>query len=465
LECAKNNGKNREGRKVEIMSFLVFVVSSKKIGDEYYLTGLTENEKVFLVSKGNVKPGEIVEVDGKKKKDIFYVSTAEIKEKSESKEFLNRVRKLIEKNSEVLNEKNIFDDKIIKAMNNKICEIAEKIKESIFLNKPIIVRYHNDCDGICSAIALRKAIGKNSKFILNKFPYYRQYDMEKDLSEIKSLDYEFLNPLFIACDFGSNEECEESYKKLISEGFEIIVIDHHPPSINFNELKVNIINPHLFGGNSNYTAGLIASEVAYKILGEEGDLKKIISYSFAGDRSKFSYSDEDNKYALVLDYLCSRKSVDEVMDLLKDKEQITAIYAELTEKIESIKGFVLKKIKKKKVDQITLILINTDKIVKEGEYPTKGDIVGIVHDEILKKVEGVITIGYGKRSLNIRIDDKAISLGYDATKIIDSIKSENKEMIESAGGHKAAAGVRVKDDYSKLILKSLIEKIKKGGMA
>ncbi len=464
-----------KSKKSEKVSFLVFIISNKRIGDEFYLTGLTRNEKIFLVSKGNIKPGEIIEVeDYRKQGDVYYINTATIKEKE--KEFIKFVKKLIERNSEIKIKENLFNDKLIRSMNDKICEIASEVKRSIFLNKPIVVRYHNDCDGICSAISLRKVIGKNSRFILNKFPYYRKQDMERDLMEIKNLDYEFLNPVFIACDFGSNEECIDSYKRLIYEGFEIIIIDHHPPSLNFEELNINersrikILNPHLFGGGSDYTSGLLASEVAYKISGKNEENKKyfgkIISYSFAGDRSKFSYGGEDSKYALVLDYLCSRKSVDEIMDTIENKEEVTSIYTELLEMIESTKGFAMKKIKKKKINEITLILINTDKLVREGDYPTKGDIVGIIHDEILKKSKGIITIGYGKRSFNIRIDERALSLGYDAIDIIKSIKSESKEIIESAGGHKAAAGIRIKEGHSKLILKSLIEKIKeRGGMA
>ncbi|MCS7109827.1 MAG: DHHA1 domain-containing protein, partial [Candidatus Micrarchaeota archaeon] len=80
------------------------------------------------------------------------------------------------------------------------------------------------------------------------------------------------------------------------------------------------------------------------------------------------------------------------------------------------------------------------------------------------KKSPVVTIVYTGRNISLRANAGAIEAGIDLSKAISQLKNEMLHGIESGGGHRAAAALRVKQGYIKEALerftKLLSEQIK-----
>jgi len=375
------------------------------------------------------------------------------------------IEEYIDSNTKVLKPSLIFSDPVMKLLSKGFDEAAMRILKAIFLHRPIILRHHNDTDGICSGLAIYLAIStaKNVRVITNKYPAYRMVEAEQDANRFHQSDAEYLSPLLIVCDVGSSVESFDSYDYVKKEGFEIIIIDHHPPSPGVEKHVDLIVSPYLVpGGGTSYTTGLLASEVSQRIAKVE--LHDLSFIAMVGDRSMLEFEKKDRylKYAIALDYLVSMKdpSIEEIARNFLDKEAMETNYMLAMERIDTVKGSLMRKVKTKNFTDVSVFLISTDKEFANGHFPSRGMMANIVSDEMALSLKTpAITISHGKRNINMRFNKPALEEGWSGAELVKQIREELPNAMESGGGHPGAASIRINRGFTKIILDQLLKDI------
>lgn len=445
------------------------ITSVRKTDDTFLFSAITEKEKIVILSKEYFKPGSVVEVEGermiKEVPEIEAKSVRELKKKrAEAAE--RKINKFIEENTRPNTTGPIFADKIIQKLEGELNKVAWMIKKAVFLNRPIIFRYHGDTDGVCAALAIYFSISvaRNFKMILNRTPYYRTIDCQSDIYSLHTYDAEYMSPLLILIDFGASEESKDALRLAKKEGFEIAIIDHHPPSKDIKQFVDAFASPYAVGGSSDYVAGLLACEIAQRIVNV--DLHDLYLIALAGDRSKLPWSLENHKDAIALDFIVSysktAQSIDAIAKLFLDKEYMSIAYTQAMEKQEQLRKRLLRKTKRKRIGKTEIFLIDTDGEYVEGEYPGRGEMASLVHDELTKGLQvPAMTIGHGKRSINMRVNKVGIEEGINSSILVENVKKELMDAVEAGGGHPSAAGIRVRKGFAKIVLNQLLKEIEK----
>ena len=186
---------------------------------------------------------------------------------------------------------------VLNRLKPKMREAAQKIRRAILDGRTVLLRHHNDADGICSGVAMEKAIvplieyanpSNDAQYYYfkrspSKAPFYELEDVVKDLSfalEDQERHGQKL-PLIVLLDNGSTEEDITALMQAKIYDIEVVVIDHHSPgellsveekngeivgaTVAVDEYVDTHVNPYLVGGDSQLTAGALASEVAHMI--------------------------------------------------------------------------------------------------------------------------------------------------------------------------------------------------------
>ena len=132
-------------------------------------------------------------------------------------------------------------------------EAARRIRRAILDGRTILLRHHNDADGICSGVAMEKAIvpliqkenpSNDAEYYYfkrspSKAPFYELEDVVKDLSfalEDQERHGQKL-PLIVLLDNGSTEEDIVALMQAKIYDIEVVVIDHHSPG---DLIKTNV---------------------------------------------------------------------------------------------------------------------------------------------------------------------------------------------------------------------------------
>jgi RecJ-like exonuclease len=367
---------------------------------------------------------------------------------------------------------------VLTRMKADIEHAAEMIKKSVAASSPILLRYHGDCDGICSALsfylAIKELVGEK------EFPDYRKkllvfknpsaiYDLRSvldDLELIRNMNSQ-ATPLALLTDFSVNNESMDSLKALRKAGFDILIADHHPLIPEASQLAT-LVSPWVHGGSSDYSAGLIAGEIARRLKPFE-DLDELQRIALTGDKSKLLQPDEElTRKALVLDFVASSSDYAESLELyhsiLKDPKNVESIYKKAVKRIELAKKDAARYVKVKEFDNgFRLVLIRLDRL-RSGEFPGKGKMCGEIHDDFDRKLDApLVTVGYGDRMMHFRANSKAREAGFNANRLIGELKSEMNNAIESGGGHDVAAGLRVNAGFERMVLEDIIKKVREIG--
>ncbi|MEM3555380.1 MAG: DHH family phosphoesterase [Candidatus Micrarchaeia archaeon] len=359
---------------------------------------------------------------------------------------------------------------IIKKMGGAFEKAAELIGATLNSKEPILMRYHGDCDGICAALSIylsmKEMLGgdfeeqrKRMLIFKNQTAVYELRSVVDDLELMRNMGGK---PLAVLLDFSMNEESADSLKALRKAGFSVLVVDHHP----VDEVgDVVLISPWLYGGNSDYSAGLLAGKIAEKLKQFDG-LEELERVSLAGDKSKLiKPSEEEERKALVLDYMASDSYFAESLEMyysnLRNPKAVDSIYQKAMRRIERVKNDALRYAKVKELGNgFKLVVVRLDK-VKSGEFPPKGKICNEVLSEFGKEEVPVVVIGHDERAFHFRANGKAKEAGFNANYIIKELKGEMSEMIESGGGHDVAAGLRANEGFERMVLEEIVKKIER----
>jgi len=139
------------------------------------------------------------------------------------------------------------------------------------------------------------------------------------------------------------------------------------------------------------------------------------------------------------------------------------LYEVASEKLETATVSALKDVKEKKYPKLLLVTFDLDKFCTSKEFPAKGKLAGSVFDLYAKGGKSVVVLGTGERVFNFRVSPAAHKAGFNAAKIIEELKAEFTDAIESGGGHQVAASIRVKKGYDKIMFDALMKKIEQVG--
>ncbi len=446
------------------------VIRTFEAKGSFYSTVLDDSGKVKICSDEQQRVGSLVTATGKVSKHgtSLEMEAREVVLLSEGQEELaRRIDAFVESRCRPVEAPMLIQDGITKSLQHLVLECAVRLLRASFLFRPIVARYHGDADGIAGALALSRAItSRGGRFVSSQNPQtvYEVPDAIRDINLVRSFGESTLGPLAVMVDSGSGEESADAIGLLKGAGFEVVLIDHHPLSAQVSENADCILSPMLVGATSYYTAGLLAGEVARAIGGPDpSELQRI---SLAGDKSGLVVLDQEcKKKALALDYLGKyskfQSNLEFYESVLSNEKMLASVQDQARQKLEKAVRLARESLKVKELrNGVRLCTVNLDKAFKPGSFPGKGILCGALHDQVASEMKGpIVTVGYSGRLVSMRANAEARERGFDANEMINQIKRELINSIESGGGHDVAASVHVSEGFENIVLEEVFRHI------
>ncbi|MCK5345750.1 MAG: hypothetical protein KAR20_20210, partial [Candidatus Heimdallarchaeota archaeon] len=329
-------------------------------------------------------------------------------------------------------------------------------RRAFFESQPIIIRHHNDCDGISAGIAVELSLRQLwidtyqqidedklrhlIKRTVNKPPFYDPLDAVRDVNFALEDENRFGDklPLVIMLDTGSSEESLFSYKLLQTYGMEVMVVDHHFPSASVQEVVSNHLNNYYAGGDYNICTGMLGVELARFVNpAVTNDIIHIPAIAGIGDRVKGEEFDQYLEIAKQRNYTESFLSdiaiaVDYQAYFLKfspgrllltdlfgikgtDERQLAFVKLLATEARDLLEKQLLISLEYCQEtalpNGIQLAILDVEQFASRFDYPPPGKITGSLFDHLgrLNSKKPLVTIGLGPdfaifRSQHVKLD-------------------------------------------------------------
>ncbi|WP_296860868.1 DHH family phosphoesterase [uncultured Methanobrevibacter sp.] len=455
--------------------------------------------------KTQIESSSMVKLEGTKKDDILKLIDDALNEKAkpEDVEFLVK--------SDILNK-----------LKPKMREAAQKIRRAILDGRTVLLRHHNDADGICAGVAMEKAVvplieeinpSNDAQYYYfkrspSKAPFYELEDVVKDLSfalEDQERHGQKL-PLIVLLDNGSTEEDIVALMQAKIYDIEVIVIDHHSPgdllavdevdgeivgaTVAVDEYVDTHVNPYLVGGDSQLTAGALAAEVAHIVNPEvKGLIQHLPAIAALGDRAEcgevyqyleLAYEKNFTKEHLAkvaecidfesyfLRFMNGRGIMDTILavdNFDKHYKMIDALYAEYEKRIDTQLKAVLPNIKKTQLENgIYFNLIDVEKYAHKFTFPAPGKTCGFVHDRMIKELgedKPIVTLGHGPDFGVFRATDAVNEeFGFNVNDIVSNLTVKVPSAGVDGGGHECAGSVKYIEGLGEDVLSEIVNEVK-----
>lgn len=449
-----------EGQKIELDA----VITRSHFTKSGYLYKITDGSYTFsLVSSSNHQIGEVLRVVGVVE-DLSDFRIREEKSSAYSGDEELKVRKSIEqkvlKSIKIDELPLMLDCELTQHLKPKFHEVARALIASQKLGRYLLLRFHSDADGISGAFALTQFLRCNA--LQQNSAIYSEKDAIRDLS---TMHHEY-RPLVVLLDFGANKESEDGLKLLKAGGVEIVIIDHHPPIENINNYATIFLSPWAVSSDdssSKYPAGYLACEVA-RVVGSTANLEELALISCAGDKSDILPVDENARdKALVLDYLAIYSAYGNNLNfyrsVFENSELFNSMLVQARDKIANIVKAVKPSMKQFDLNGVGVFVVELERAIKQNEFPSRGKIATYIF-ESLGNNSPVVVIGYGNRSVMMRINQLALDRGIAGDKLAVKIKDTMRDFVEAGGGHAKAAAIRVKEGFANSVIDALLKEIK-----
>lgn len=482
--------------------------------------------------------GDIVEVTGEINQHNGEIqiesNNIEKLEENLAKKMRTLINKALDEKSEPEDVDFLIKSPILDKLKPKMREAAKVIKRAILDGRSILVRHHADADGICAGVAMEKAIipilkefNPDSdaewhyfKRSPSKAPFYELEDVVKDLSfALEDLERHGQKlPLIVLLDNGSTEEDIVALMQAKIYDIEIVVIDHHYPGelitktlrngetvdgslevpsediiggiVAVDEYVDTHVNPYLVGGDSQITAGALATEVAHILNPEIEDLiKHLPGIAVLGDHAD---ADEVNQYvelaatkgydkeelkkiaecidfeAYFLRFMNGRGIMDTILgvdNLDKHSKMIEALYKEYLKRVDTQMKAALPNIKRSKLDNgIYFNILDVEKYAHKFTFPAPGKTCGFVHDKLVKEIgedKPIITLGHGPDFGVFRATDAVHQIfGFNVNNIVLSLAEKIPEAGIDGGGHECAGSIKYIEGLGEKVLSELLKEVK-----
>jgi len=458
-----------------------FIVSSIKhtasIKDSlYYL--LSEDASKLIVVKSNflLNLGDAVEMNEDEQKHVlntgilpdYMLSRVE---KSNTNDLYKKVLSVSESLAKYEPNSEISDiQEINKHMLGKLKGSAVLFLSKLLLGSPIIIRFHNDSDGSSGAYCIYKSI-KNLGFEFESRIAWRMQRGIAYSSEDASSDISFANnfsslskPLLLIVDFGTSLESNAGIE-LSKDKFDIIWLDHHPIVEGFKGLGLEYyINPWLFGGDSDYTAGLLACTFS-RIYSNINEAKEISGASLIGDYSRFA-GEEGRELSELLELITSDTKIigsknltpSDIESILSSDERKKELLSYARLHLSEALDLAVNALKVYKGNEFNLYLLDFKNVRSdELRYPLPGRFAS----KLLSRIESL----NGKQCIVMLHFSSFISIRLSKGLTIDllSLTKKVKEAfsaVESAGGHKSAVSIKLKrEEQKKEVIEFVIKEL------
>jgi RecJ-like exonuclease len=410
---------------------------------------------------------------------------------------------------------------VLNRLKPKMYEAAQRIRRAILDGRTILLRHHNDADGIVSGVAMEKAIvpliqeinpSNDAEYYYfkrspSKAPFYELEDVVKDLSfalEDQERHGQKL-PLIVLLDNGSTEEDIVALMQAKIYDIEVVVIDHHSPgelltkieedgeiygaTVAVDEYVDCHVNPYLVGGDSQLTAGCLATEVAHII---NPDVKRLIQHLPAiaalGDRaecgevyqylklaSQKGFTQEHlakvaecvDFEAYFLRFMNGRGIMDTILavdNIDKHKKMIEALYKEYQKRIDTQLRAALPNIKRTQLDNgIYFNLLDVEKFAHKFTFPAPGKTCGFVHDHVIKELgedKPIVTLGHGPDFGVFRATDAVNEqYGFNVNEIVAEMIEKVPQAGIDGGGHECAGSIKYIEGLGQEVLYKVVEEI------
>ena len=495
------------------------------ISDESGTTEIAAFDKAGERSYPEIELGNAVQVVGEVnehsgKTQIESSSMVKLNEENTVK-LHNLIDDALNKKAEPQNVDFLVKSDILNKLKPKMREAAQRIRRAILDGRTILIRHHNDADGICSGVAMEKAIipliekenpSNDAQYYYfkrspSKAPFYELEDVVKDLSfalEDQERHGQKL-PLIVLLDNGSTEEDIVALMQAKIYDIEVVVIDHHSPgelltknvqngeiigaTVAVDEYVDCHVNPYLVGGDSQLTAGAIATEVAHLINPDVEELiKHLPAIAALGDKAE---CDEVQQYleiasqkgfvkehlakiaecvdfeAFFLRFMNGRGIIDTILavdNIDKHEKMINALYKEYQKRVDTQLKAALPNIKRTQLENgIYFNLIDVEKYAHKFTFPAPGKTCGFVHDAIKQKLgedKPIVTLGHGPDFGVFRATD-AVNEQYGFN--VNEIVSKMIELVPQAGidggGHECAGSIKYIEGLGEEVLSNVIGEI------
>ena len=410
---------------------------------------------------------------------------------------------------------------VLNRLRPKMYEAAQKIRRAILDGRTILLRHHNDADGIVSGVAMEKAIvpliqkanpSNDAEYYYfkrspSKAPFYELEDVVKDLSfalEDQQRHGQKL-PLIVLLDNGSTEEDIVALMQAKIYDIEVVVIDHHSPgdlitkderdgeifgaTVAVDEYVDTHVNPYLVGGDSQLTAGCLATEVAHIINPEVEDLiKHLPAIAALGDRAECGevyqylklaaqkgYTQEHlakvaecvDFEAYFLRFMNGRGIMDTILavdNVDKHRKMIDALYREYEKRIDTQLRAALPNIKQTQLENgIYFNLLDVEKFAHKFTFPAPGKTCGFVHDHVIKQIgedKPIVTLGHGPDFGVFRATDAVNEqYGFNVNDIVSKMIEKVPQAGVDGGGHECAGSIKYIEGLGEDVLFKVVEEI------
>ena len=410
---------------------------------------------------------------------------------------------------------------VLNRLKPKMREAARRIRRAILDGRTILLRHHNDADGICSGVAMEKAIvpliekanpSNDAQYYYfkrspSKAPFYELEDVVKDLSfalEDQERHGQKL-PLIVLLDNGSTEEDITALMQAKIYDIEIVVIDHHSPgdlitkderdgeiygaTVAVDEYVDTHVNPYLVGGDSQLTAGALATEVAHIInpevkelimhlpavaaLGDRAECGEVYQYLKLAAQKGFSkehlaqIAECVDFEAYFLRFMNGRGIMDTILavdNLDKHKKMIDALYKEYQKRVDTQLRAALPNIKQTQLENgIYFNLIDVEKFAHKFTFPAPGKTCGFVHDRVIRELgedKPIVTLGHGPDFGVFRATDAVNEqYGFNVNDIVTVMTQRVPQAGIDGGGHECAGSIKYIEGLGEEVLFKIVEEI------
>ncbi|MCX6767275.1 MAG: hypothetical protein NTY90_00895 [Candidatus Micrarchaeota archaeon] len=455
------------GERVKVRGKLVCVVKAG-VDKGFLLDGTG----AAVVQAEGLEEGVFVEAAGEAKPGLPPIVAAErvtLLNGPETREIGEKIAGYLEENSKPFAAGTLVDDEVMRGLSGPIRECARFLRRRLLEFQPVMIRYHGDADGVCSALlvfsAMRKFLSgarvslQENRFLVSAAQtdsaIYSQTDLAVDAEKAAALPKK---PVFVFLDHAANHESIGQIERLGEGGYEIVIVDHHPPAPGVEKTAKHFISPFVAGGSSHYTAGLLCFELASAIAGPADE--RLARISLQGDKSVFAPK-EPLKEPRVIDYLAAYnapESLEFYENVLSDAKKIDYYFEEANNRINRLVAASKPFTRQKAVGNAAIAVVNLGKFCKKGEYPPKGAVLTEIQRTIPSSGP-VVSVGYGGDAILFRANHDAHEAGFRASTLISLLKTEFPHAVVSGGGHDVAASMRVKEEFLQAVLERTLQLI------
>lgn len=463
-----------------------------------------------------IEVDDLVEVQGEVNQHSGQIQieseTIEKLEDKQKEHILDLIEKALDAKAEPEDNPFMVKSVVLNDLKSKMRKSAKTIRRAILDGRTILLRHHADADGICAGVAMEKAIiplvekinpNNDAKYHYfkrspSKAPFYELEDLVKDLSfALEDLDRHGQKlPLIVLLDNGSTDEDIIALMQAKIYDIEILVIDHHSPGevidgkVNVDEYVDTHVNPYLVGGDSQLTAGALASEVACIInpeiretiehlpavaaLGDHAECGEVYQYLELAENKGYNrdylkkIADCVDFEAYYLRFMNGRGIIDTILgvdNIDKHRPMVDELYKVYEKRVNTQLKAVLPNIKETQLDNgVYLNIVDVEKYAHKFTFPAPGKTCGFVHDKIVEKLgedKSIITLGHGPDFGVFRATDKVNEeFGFNVNEVVKYLAERIPSAGIDGGGHECAGSVKYIEGLSRDVLGELANYLK-----